>query len=76
VLVRYTNADKIGNMCSYDRTSGTGEKLGQNPSGQTVLHFLKELKDVRPPQPPRIMLHELGHCLGLWHEFNRRDADR
>jgi hypothetical protein len=71
VLVRYTNLAEDGNMCSYDRTSGTGEKLGRNPDGQTVLHFRKS-----PRQTPRIMLHELGHCLGLWHECNRRDADR
>lgn len=71
VLVRYTNAVETGNMCSYDRTSGTGEKVGRNPSGQTVLHLRQDSR-----QPPRVMLHELGHCLGLWHEFNRRDADR
>lgn len=29
----------------------------------------------RTNQPARIILHELGHALGLWHAFNRPDAD-
>ena len=61
--------EEDGNMCSY--RADNHEKLGGNPDGPTVLYFRKD-----PQQAPRIMLHELGHCLGLWHEFNRRDADR
>lgn len=70
VSVRYNTPDENGNMCSYDRTTpGQLEKPGRNPTGVTILHF-------NGHQPNPVVLHELGHCLGLWHEQNRVDRDR
>jgi len=65
VLVRKNTGSEDGNMCHY---YDDGEKVGRNPTGQTTYHLGTTTK--------RIVLHELGHCLGIWHEFNRRDADR
>jgi hypothetical protein len=31
--------------------------------------------NARTNQTDRVILHELGHVLGLWHAFNRPDAD-
>lgn len=60
------------------------------PDGVTELHFRRGtcpeeateddpasvIEDgTRTNQDCNTMLHELGHALGLWHEFNRADAD-
>ncbi|MGB7068431.1 MAG: M12 family metallopeptidase [Pyrinomonadaceae bacterium] len=59
---------------------------GSPPPGRdgiTELHFTRTKgtcpgPDVRArtTETSRIILHELGHTLGIWHEFNRIDADR
>ena len=68
-----------------------GHPEGETDDGVTELHFrrgtcpaeadagnpaLPVPANARTNQPDRIILHELGHALGLWHEFNRADADQ
>jgi hypothetical protein len=69
VRIRYNDPShgEDGNMCHY---FDDGEKLGRNTGGshETVLHFGQN-------QDAVVMLHELGHCLGLWHETKRGDWD-
>ena len=56
-------------MCSW-RGVDHKDQPGRHPvkGGVTVLH-------VAPGQDANTLRHELGHCLGLWHEFGRPDRD-
>ena len=75
VLIRMNakNADstlsETNNMCSW-RGVDHKDQPGRHPvkGGVTVLH-------VAPGQDANTLRHELGHCLGLWHEFGRPDRD-
>jgi hypothetical protein len=64
--IRYADPPE-GNMCDDE-----WGRIGWH-SGITVTLHLE-----RPSHKlgENTTLHELGHCLGLWHEFNREDRDR
>jgi hypothetical protein len=90
VLVRYNKIRvsdnkpyEKNNMCTYfvRQNDRWIEKVGRNPTGKTEYHLTQSWNATTgtygdTQQPNRIILHELGHCLGIWHEFNRSDADR
>lgn len=69
LLIRYNAAGETNNMCSW-HDADHRDQPGRNPAagGTTELHFA-------PGQDPNTIRHELVHCLGAWHEFNRQDAD-
>lgn len=71
VVVRYNFPREGNNMCTY--WVGDDERVGRNPNGETTLHFTHHTIAM---QPESVVLHELGHCLGMWHEQNREDGVR
>lgn len=58
---------ETNNMCGWRDQNGK-DQPGRNPNGVSVLHF-------SPREDANTLRHELGHCLGLWHEFGRPDRD-
>jgi hypothetical protein len=80
VYIRYnTNSEGEGNYC----------EPGMIPGKKNDLHFYRgtfggcTANNTDIPNHPgscnrshNTIRHELGHCLGLYHEFNRTDADQ
>ena len=66
--IRHNAGTEDGNWCGYSGGGTLGAMPGMNPNGYTTLRIGNDWT-------PNTLLHELGHCLGLWHEHNRDDAD-
>lgn len=64
VFIRYNADDEKGNYC----------QVGMNPGFSRTLRF-NGATFGSPNHGPDTVRHELGHCLGLYHDFNRGDAD-
>jgi hypothetical protein len=66
LVVRYNLPQEEGsNICTVGAAPGNQARLRMN---EGVFGSCASC--------PNTIRHELGHCLGLWHEFNRADADR
>ncbi|OWF36457.1 high choriolytic enzyme 1-like [Mizuhopecten yessoensis] len=54
---------------------GCSSPLGMNPMRETGIFKYQPLTLARPCRTRRIMMHEVGHSLGLIHEQSRSDRD-
>ncbi|XP_033727692.1 protein SpAN-like isoform X2 [Pecten maximus] len=54
---------------------GCSSPLGMNPMRQTGIFRYQPLTLAQQCRTRRIMMHEIGHCLGLIHEQSRSDRD-
>ncbi|EYC10981.1 hypothetical protein Y032_0053g2406 [Ancylostoma ceylanicum] len=57
-----------------EKNSGCMSNVGRSPTG--VGHVYLEANDYTTCMEPRIVMHELMHTTGLWHEHSREDRDQ